>query len=166
MNLDSKCKSSKRDLRLYIHKDVYNRLDEISFIENKNKDTIIEKMILNYTPIPAVIAEGEFRCVYANEVKILMRLNPFATVVSVYRNALIGRSREDMKELKDGKISWNEFKRRYVERLNKPDAIKEITRLRKLKTTQDIYITSFERIEEFSLRKLFVDYVNGKLIWN
>jgi uncharacterized protein YeaO (DUF488 family) len=138
----------------------------MAFIENTTREILVEKMIAKYIPTPAVIAEGEFRYIYINEVKNLVRINPFAAVVSLYRNALIGRDYVEMKELKEGKISWNEFKRKYIERLNMPDAIKEIARLRKLKTTQDIYITSFERHEEFSLRKLFCDYVNGKLIWN
>lgn len=165
MNIDDRYKSSKRDVHLYLSKTVYERLQNMAFVENTTREILMEKLIMNYQPTPAIVKEGEFRCVYMNEVKNVMRLNPFAISISLYRNSLIGRSYEEMKELKEGKISWNEFKRKYIERLNRPDAIAEIARLRKLKTTQDVYITSFERNEEFSLRRLFVDYVNGKLVW-
>jgi len=165
MNLDWKLRSSKLRLHVFLPTETYERLQKMALIENTTREKLLEKMIANYSPTPAIIAEGEFRYIYANEVKNLMRINPFIIVISLYRNALIGRNREEMKELKEGKITWNEFKRKYIERLNMPDAIEEIARLRKLKTTQDIYITSFERHEEFSIRKLFCDYVNGKLIW-
>jgi uncharacterized protein YeaO (DUF488 family) len=166
MNLGHKIHESKRRIIVFISNDTYTRLDKIANTENTTRELLVEKMINMYTPVPTVLKEGEFRCIYMSEIHNLQKLYPYAAVVSLYRNALIGRSYDQMKEFKDGKISWGEFRRKYVERLNMPDAIAEIARLRQLKKTQDIYITSFERQEEFSLRKLFCDYVNGKLVWN
>jgi len=162
---DSRSSSGQRHLTIYVNTEQYERFVEIAHIENVSQERLLEKMIDIYVPTPAVFIEGEFKCIYVREIQTLQRLHPYAAVVSVHRNALIGPSEELRREWRDGKISWDELKRKYIERLNMPDAIEEIARLRQLKKTQDIYITSFERNDEFSIRRLFVDYVNGKLVW-
>ena len=157
--------SGQRHLTIYINTEQYTRFQEMANIENVSQERLLEKMIDTYVPTPAVLAEGEFKCIYMSEIPLLQRLHPYAAVVSTHRNSLIGIDEELRRQWRDGKISWDELKRKYIERLNMPDAVEEIVRLRQLKKTQDIYITSFERSDEFSIRRLFVDYVNGKLVW-
>jgi hypothetical protein len=165
MNHKSKSSSGMRHLTIYINTEYYSKFKEIAHLENIPQERLLENMISAYVPTPAVLQEGEFRCIDIHEVTTLQKLHPFAAVVSVGRNSKIGIDEEIRKQWRDEKISWDELKRKYIERLNMPDAREEIERLRQLKKTQDIYITSFERFEEFSMRKLFIDYVNGKLIW-
>ena len=162
---DKGSRSGMRHLTIYIQTEVYRYFNAIAHLENIPSEKLLEKMINTYVPTPAVIAEGEFRCIYINDIEHLQRMYPYAAVISVHRNSKIGINEEERKQWRDGKLSWDELKRKYVERLNMPDAIEEIARLRQLKKTQDIYISSFERIEEFSMRKLFVDFVNGVLEW-
>ncbi len=157
--------SGQRHVTFYMDTTIYRRLDELAHIENMPRERLLEKMISSYVPTSAVLNEGEFRAIYMNEIRNLQRLHPYAAVVSVFRNSKIGCDEESRKQWRDGYLTWNELKRLYIERLNMPDATEEIARLRELKKTQDIYITSVERVEEFSIRKLFVDFVNGKLIW-
>lgn len=160
-----RCRAGMRHLTIYINTEQYSRFQELADVENISQEKLLEKMIDAYRPTPAVIAPGEFRCITMNQIKSIQRLHPYAAVVSVHRNAKIGVDEEMRRQWRDGKITWDELKRKYIERLNMPDAQEEIKQLKQLKKTQDIYITSIERHEDFSMRKLFVDFVNGNLIW-
>lgn len=144
---------------------VLTRLDEITLIENIPKNKLIEKMIMGYVPVPALMIPGEFRSIYINEVHRMRRLKPHAIVISLYWNSKLGMPLKIRNELRDGIITIEEFQRKYIERLMLPDAQEEITRLRKLKETNDVFITSFEPREEKSMRKIFVEFINGRLVW-
>jgi len=145
------------------------RLDEIALIENLPKSRIMEKLIMNYTPVPAPEVPGEFKTIYVSEIQRLTKIKPYAVVVSLYWNKKLGYPYKVYhafrKGLEEGTITPAEFQRKYIERLMLPDAQEEIAHLRKLRENNDIYITSFEREEEGSLRKIFVDFVNGKITW-
>lgn len=162
---NSKAHSGMRHVTFYLQVETVELLTKLALIENIPKEKLMERLINTHVPIPAVLKEGDFTCIYAREVQQLQRIHPYAVVASLNKNSKIGWSSENYKLWKDDKISWEELKRKYVERLNMPDAIEEIARLRELKKSQDIYIMSFERIEEFSSRRLFCDYVNGFLKW-
>jgi len=164
-NFRSRSESSKTGWYTTISIVSQRRLDEISLIENLPKNIIIEKLIMNYTPVPSPEIPGEFRVIYMREIPGLLKLKPYAIIVSVYQNKKLGVSRKLYREYRDSKISQVEFTRLYIERLMLPDAQREIKKLRKLQENHDVYITSFEREEEGSIRKIFVDFVNGKLVW-
>lgn len=163
--LPSQADCSRTPIFLSVNKKIRLRLDEIAMIENLPLNTLMEKLILNYTPVPAPEIPGEFKTVYAPYIRRLKKLKPYVIAISVLWNSKIGMPYKIRKELKEGKITIQEFTRKYIERLMLPDAQEEIARLRKLKETQDIYITCFNVNEEGSMRKIFVDFVNGKIVW-
>jgi hypothetical protein len=144
---------------------VVKRLDEIAQIENLPKATVMEKLIMGYTPVPAVIVPGEFRHIAPGEIQRLNKIKPYSITVSVSWNKSIGMPYKIWKSWKQGLITQEEFTRQYIERLMLPDAQVEIERLKKLRETNDVYVTSFESDDGRSMRKIFVDFVNGKIVW-
>ena len=165
MNLLSESECTSTIFTVTINKKMIKRMDEIASIENLPKNKIIEKMIMGYVPIPAPIAPGEFVSIYMSDVHKLLKLKPYTIIISVYKNGKIGMPYKMYRGLRDGIISINEFQRKYIERLMLPDAQEEIVRLRKLRESNNIYIASFEKKDEGSMRKMFVDFVNGDLLW-
>jgi len=158
-------KKKKERLNVLIHHSVLERLQEIELIENLPREKLITKMITNYVPVPVPRIPGEFKCITTHQAKKIKNRCPYTITVSPYRNKKIGLNDDIWKQWKNGEISWEEVQRKYLERLLLPDAQAEIQRLKKLQETQDVYITSWEVEEEQSLRKLFVDIMNGKIIW-
>jgi len=161
----SRCGSSKTACWVSLSIKSQARLDEIAMVENLPKNTIIEKLIMNYVPIPAPKIPGEFRSMYMANIRRLLRTKPHAVITSLYPNGKIGVPVKLYMEKRDGVISIKEFQRKYIERLMLPDAQAEILRLRKLRETNVVYVGSFEGEEEGSMRQIFVDFVNGKLTW-
>jgi len=169
MNTRKEASSSKTKLYLNISKDVMRRLDDISDIENIPKEIIMEKMIMAYFPVTPITTEGEFIPIQASEIKRHRKTHPNAIYVGVSTNVqngtLLGLPYRIWLDYKGGKITWDMVRRLYLERLQLPDAQKRIEELKKFKKTQNIYISSFESDEEHSMRKVFMDYITGKLVW-
>lgn len=169
MNIRKEASSSKTKAYLNISKTAMQRLDEISDLENIPKPIVLEKMIMAYVPTPTVIEEGEFIPINACEVKRVRKTHPCAIYVSVSTNfndgTLLGLPYNVWLDYKGGTISWDILKRLYLEKLQSPDAQARIEELKRYKKTQNIYVVSFEGEEEHSMRRVFVDYMNGKLIW-
>ncbi len=165
MNLLSESECTSTIFTVTINKKVIKRIDEIASIENLPKNKLIEKMVMGYVPVPAPIAPGEFISVYMSDVHKLLKLKPYTIIISVYKNGKIGMPYRMYREFRDGIIPLKEFQRKYIERLMLPDAQEEIARLRKLRESNNIYIASFEKEDEGSMRRMFVDLVNGKLVW-
>lgn len=166
--LEFNCRSgsdqSRTTLHLSIGKRVMTRLDEISLIENIPKSIMMEKLIMSYTPIPAVLVPGEFKSIYISNIQRLKRIRPYAITVCVHGNNLLGFNYKEYLKMRK-ELTPVDFQKKYIERLMLPDAQTEIARLRIFQETHDVFITSFERDEEGSMRKIFVDFVNGKIAW-
>lgn len=156
---------SSSTIALYINENVMKRINEIVDIENTTKQKLIQKMVENYVPIPAIIQEGEFRTILQRTVGSLYRVKPHAIVACASICGKIGMPLKVFHAWRHGIITWEEFRRKYIERLMLPDAQEEIKRLKKLRQSQDVYISSWETDEEHSMRKIFVDFVSGKLVW-
>lgn len=169
MNKRKESKASKTKLYLNISKKVMQRLNDISDIENIPKYTMMEKIIMAYIPTPPTTTEGEFIPIHACEIKRHRKTHPDAIYVSVSTNmqngTLLGLPYRIWLQYKGGEISWDMVKRLYLERLQLPDAQARIEELKKYKKTQNVYVASFESDEEHSMRKVFMDYITGKLIW-
>ena len=157
--------STVRRLHLNISKAVMMRLDEIMDIENLSKSKMLEKIIMTYSPTPVVSENGIFKPVDMRHIRTVQKMKPYAIVVSVWWNGKLGIDYKTYIEYKENKITWEQFTRKYIERLMLPDAQEEIKRLMKLKESNDIYIVSWEADEDHSIRRLFVDFVEGKLVW-
>lgn len=171
MEYRTKSSSSKTSVTLFINENVKTKLDLIADVENLTKEQVLEKLIVNYTPVPVEVKAGEFRTINMSDIVRLRRTKPSVLVVLIphtprYRcKSALSLPYEVYTEFRDRKITWEEYKRQYIERWMLPDAQAEIARLRKIRETQDVYITGFERDEEHSVRRMFVDFVNGKLVW-
>lgn len=159
--------SSQTKLYFNISKDVMSRFVEMSIIENLSQNKFLEKIILNYKPVPATMESGFFRYIKFQEIKTLRRIKPYAMIVSISPSKSTGISDEIWSMIKNRNVSVEEFQRKYIERLMLPDAQERIKELIKLSQSRDIYITSMKDStdEDYSLRKTFVDFVNGDLIW-
>jgi len=166
--------SSKTSVTLFINEAIKTKLDLIADIENLPKETVLEKLIMNYTPVPAEVKPGEFRAMYMSHVTRLRKIKPQAITVLIPHTPKHDQAvpfnklaipYKVYKDYWEGRITWDEYKRQFIERWMLPDAQAEIARLRKLRETQDVYIVGFERDEEHSIRKMFVDFLNGKLVW-
>lgn len=166
--MDNKSQSdcSKFSLTFSINKRAKYRLYEVADIENLPKETVLTKMIMSYVPTPAPKIPGEFKSIRITNIQGMNKVNPYAIVVSVQWNKLIGPPVKIYRQFRAKKISPGEFKRKYIERLLLPDAQEEIINLRRLCESHDIYITSFEILEENSARQIFIEFVNGgSAIW-
>jgi len=141
------------------------RLYDIARIENITLKIALEKAIQAYVPIPSQEIPTEYRLTTLQNLKRLYKNNPHAIVITPNYNTVIGIDHKTWKSYKDGIITLDKFKRIYLERLLMPDAQEEIKKIKELSKTNIIYITSWEKDEECSLRKLFKDYLEGKLIW-
>jgi hypothetical protein len=164
-SLHAPAKYTRIPIFIRVDDEVRARLDEIAMIENLPTNTIVEKLIMNYTPTPAPNIPGEFKAILSPQIQRLRKLKPYAVIVGLHWNKKLGMPYKAHNDLKEGRITLKEFTRNYIERLMLPDAQEEIVRLRKLRESNDIYIASFEFEEEGSIRKIFVDFVNGKLTW-
>ncbi len=162
---------SKTSVTLFINAIVRRKLDLIADTENLTTEQVLEKLIVNYTPAPAEVKAGEFRTIYMSDITRLRKIKPGALIVLIPTTprrkckSKLSLPYEVHVGFRGGKITWGEYKRQFIERWMLPDAQAEIARLRKLRETQDVYITGFERDEEHSIRRMFVDFVNGKLVW-
>lgn len=157
--------SSCSTLVLTVNKAAIKKLHEIEAIENVPTVKILERLIMSYTPVPAILKEGEFKSIPSSSVNILKKIKPYAIVVSLFWNKKIGIDFKIWKDMREGRMSKEEFQRTYIEKLMLPAAQEEIKRLKKLKTTNDVYITSWEGNAEFTMRQIFLDFVSGKLVW-
>ncbi len=161
--------SSKVNFTVTVDREVKARLYELSFIEKLPPNIMLEKIISQYVPTPAPETPGEFKTIQMTAIRQLNNLKPYSIVISVQWNTKLGFPPKLyhplLKDRKEGKITPSEFQRIYIERLMKPDAQEEIAHLKKLRESHDIYITSFEIKEEGSMRQIFVDFVNGKIVW-
>ncbi len=161
--------SSQTKLYLNISKHTMLRLDELSELENIPKPKKKKKMINEYVPSNSKRKAGVLRSIYITEIKRVRKNNPYALFLNVTPNphngVAIALDYNTWLAHKGGKISWDNIKRSYVESLQKPEAIKKMEEIRKYLLSNDVYITSFERDEEHCMRKLFIDYMNGVLVW-
>ncbi len=148
-----------------ISKPIRAKFAEIATIENMPEARLLEKMITNYIPVPAILAPGEFRSIGVQRSRTLNKLKPGTIIVSVFWNTKIGIDYKFWRAWRANEVTWEEFQRKYIERLMLPDAQEEIARLRKFAESQDVYITSWEADEEHSMRKIATDFINGKATW-
>ncbi len=172
--LSSKSSGSKTSVTLFINETVRRKLDIIADTENLPKELVLEKLIMNYTPVPVEVKAGEFRTMSMSDVTRLRKIKPQSIIVLIPQTP---RGNHDVPYNKlavpyrvyedywNERITWGEYTRKFIERWMLPDAQTEITRLRKLRETQDVYIVGFEREEEHSIRRMFADYLNGVICW-
>ncbi len=161
---NSQSDNSKRAFHCLLNKKLIDRLYEIAVVENIPKNLLLEKMIANYIPIPAPQIPGEFKTIAITEIQRLHKVKPYAIIVSVSWNKKLGFPPKVYHPMRK-EMSHAEFQRKYIERLMLPDAQEEIAYLKKMRESHDVYITSFEVAEEGSMRRIFVDFVNGKITW-
>ncbi len=161
---NSRSDASKSRFTCLLDKDVIDKLDKSAMIENIPRNILLEKIIATYVPIPSPKIPGEFKVIRMSDISRLQRINPYAVVVSVSWNKKLGFPMKVYHQMRNG-MSSAEFQRKYIERLMLPDAQEEITYLKKITESHDVYITSFEMKEENPMRRIFVDFVNGKIIW-
>lgn len=161
---NSQSDSSKSRFTAILDKDVIDKIHECAVIENLPKNIILEKIIMGYTPTPAPKIPGEFKTITMWEIYRLHKIKPYAVIVSVQWNKLLGFPPKIYHTMKK-EMSPAEFQRKYIERLMLPDAQEEIARLKKIRESHDVYVASMEVNEEGSMRKIFVDFVNGKIVW-
>jgi len=161
-------KLSSRTL-LGISKLAMKKLEVLSELENIPKYLLVEKMINDYIPQNTTMKTGILKSVYMPEIRRVKKIFPYAIFINVSSNAnngtTLGLDYQYWLQYKNGTISWDQVKRLYVERLQRPDAQKRIEEIKKYLQSNDVYITSFECDEEFSTRKLFIDYFYGRLVW-
>jgi len=69
-----------------------------------------------------------------------------AVKVRVARPAILSHSKELLKDWKEGKITWNEYKTRYkAEILSNEKAIEKIKLLKELSEYKDVYLYCYEK---------------------
>jgi len=169
MNTRTEGRSSKTKLYWNISKEAMKRLDDLSNIENVPKYLLLEKLIMAYEPVPCIPTEGQFIPIQTNEIRQFRKTHPYALFISVSTNinngTTLGLPYHIWLDYKGGKINWDTVKRLYLERLQLPDAQKRIEELKQYVKTQNVYVSSFESNDERSMRRVFMDYITGKLIW-
>jgi len=76
-------------------------------------------------------------------------------------NSVLAPSRELLNDWKEGKITWEEYAKRYrTEILNNPLAIKRIKELIEISKTKDVYLISYEKPPKQSHRYVLLDIIN------
>lgn len=92
---------------------------------------------------------AKWKCYPTDEVK-----------VRVAKPSFLGPSIELLKDWKDGKISWTEYERRYVEEMKNPKAIEKIREIVRIAEAKPIRLMCYEKnppCHRFILKEIIED---------
>lgn len=98
---------------------------------------------------------------YKRNVENVKKVNPGAEFIDVTRSArsILAPSWEMLNAYKDGRITWDEYVRRYVKEMANKASNAEMLRIGKLAKSKDVYLVCFERVGNCH-RFLLVDMIN------
>lgn len=143
----------------------FRKFHEICALEYETPARMIIKLVKEHVVVLPKVGEFKFIPIYGRNVQSVRRTIPNIYIVSLISDPAISPDWETWTAYKEGIIIMEEFKRKYVEKLMGPVAQKRIEELKHMNKIRNIYIMDFSRDGKNTLKEIFIDFVEGKLLW-